>query len=81
MSFMAGQTKSLRFATKIAPLIGFIGTVAGMAFIFAAIERSETFTPHDLMRGVGVGLIITLILIILIFGPLVAWVHFSGHSD
>ena len=72
---------AIKIATKITPLIGFIGTVVGMVFIFAVIERPEVTTPQDLMRGVCVGFVTTLALIVPALVALVTWVHFRGHSD
>jgi biopolymer transport protein ExbB/TolQ len=71
---------AIRFITNVAPLIGFVGTTIGMAVIFPAIERSEMST-YDLIRGVEVGLVATLALIVVILVPLVAWTQFNRHNS
>ena len=59
LSFMERGLVVLATIANVAPLMGFLGTVAGMILAFAAIEQAGTVDPTLVAHGIKVSLLTT----------------------
>jgi biopolymer transport protein ExbB len=59
LSFLERGLVILATIANVAPLMGFLGTVAGMILAFAAIEEAGTVEPSLVAGGIKVALLTT----------------------
>ena len=58
---------------RLAPFVGFVGTVVGQSVVCEHVTRLGPITAFDLMMGGAAGLVTTLTLTVLVLLPCALW--------
>jgi len=66
---------SIPTVARLAPLVGFMGTIVGQTRVFMHIEAPGPVSPLVLMTDVIAGLLTTVALIVLILVPTAVWTY------